>query len=500
MSLSKLCDFYTAIEEKDNLVIIPSGCIAGKNSDNTDEELRLLTKIRQSPDDTNPRDSSVSITLPYDKNIYNGNFSENEFSHSPKERAEMIYEAITTKNGDETYKYNNLYFTGGSNTEDVIFELDKLCKERGPLPQRKDDLRTYGFSDATQLHHYLGQRGISTPVYYSKGIPSLVVELESESKTSVSTQFELFAVNERASEVGNISGYMQPGNQAQVEDRMSHQTALFDDEDKYNFMVVEFGSKEAAEAFLSTSEKFESKLSLLLSKDTNQEAVALLKEKSDFPIFTGMPVGHGDETRKGKGIALFSSAKLTKTDKGYSLITTDKADDKVKELNIQKRRSTIKTNGGNETMAILSFINGSAGAVFDNLDNIQSNSSMLSIKIPSSETDNVIQTMEMSIKKLYEKGVINPETIKDINFICEKFTTDEAAIEKRLTDLKERYLPKIESIRLNEKDIVSTKNNEANKLMALRGISPSTKAPYKPKEITINPNTLRLYQDKKQNS
>ena len=214
MSLSKLCDFYTATKEEDNLVIIPSGCIAGKNSDNIDEELRLLTKIRQSRDDTNPRDSFVSITLPYDKNIYNGNFSENEFSHSPKERAEMIYEAITTKNEDGTYKYNNLYFTGGSNTEDVIFELDKLCKEKGPLPQRKDDLRTYGFSDATQLHHYLGQRGISTPIYYSKGIPSLIVDLEA--KTSVNTEFELFAVNEHASKVENISGYMQPGNQAQV--------------------------------------------------------------------------------------------------------------------------------------------------------------------------------------------------------------------------------------------------------------------------------------------
>ncbi len=499
MSLSKLCDFYTAIKEEDNLVIIPSGCIAGKNSDNIDEELRRLSKIRQSRDDTNPRDSFVSITLPYDKNIYNGNFSENEFSHSPKERAEMIYEAITTKNEDGSYKYNNLYFTGGSNTEDVIFELDKLCKEKGHLPQRKDDLRTYGFSDATQLHHYLGQRGISTPIYYSKGIPSLIVDLEA--KTSVNTEFELFAVNEHASKIENISGYMQPGNQAQVEDRMSHQTALFDDEAKHNFMVVEFGSVEAVNAFLLTSEKFKDKqVSLLLSKDTNQEAIALLKEKSDFPIFTGMPVGHGDETRRGKGIALFSSAKLTKTDKGYSLITTDKADDKVKELNIQKRRSTIKTNGGNETMAILSFINGSAGAVFDNLDNIQSNSSMLSIKIPSSETDNVIQTMEMSIKKLYEKGVINPETIKDINFICENCNTEDKEIKKRLTDFKERYLPKIESIRLNEKDIISTKNNEANKLMALRGISPSTKAPYKPKEITINPNTLRLYQDKKQNS
>ena len=44
------------------------------------------------------------------------------------------------------------------------------------------------------------------------------------------------------------------------------------------------------------------------------------------------------------------------------------------------------------------------------------------------------------------------------------------------------------------------KNNEANKLMALRGLSSPAKAPYKAQQFTVNPQTLRLYQDKKQNS
>lgn len=44
------------------------------------------------------------------------------------------------------------------------------------------------------------------------------------------------------------------------------------------------------------------------------------------------------------------------------------------------------------------------------------------------------------------------------------------------------------------------KNNEANKLKALRGLSSPAKAPYKAQQFTVNPQTLRLYQDKKQNS
>ncbi len=40
------------------------------------------------------------------------------------------------------------------------------------------------------------------------------------------------------------------------------------------------------------------------------------------------------------------------------------------------------------------------------------------------------------------------------------------------------------------------KNNEANRVMALRGLSSSAKAPYKPQTISINPQTLRLHQEK----
>ena len=46
-------------------------------------------------------------------------------------------------------------------------------------------------------------------------------------------------------------------------------------------------------------------------------------------------------------------------------------------------------------------------------------------------------------------------------------------------------------------DVSISDNSPSKRLRELRGISSVPKAPYKPKEITINPNTLRLYQIKK---
>ena len=77
--ISKLNDFHKASDEIDNLVIIPSGYVMGKppaeHFNETEQLNRLKTKY-------------ISITLPYDNNIYNGNFSNvswrEEISHSPK--------------------------------------------------------------------------------------------------------------------------------------------------------------------------------------------------------------------------------------------------------------------------------------------------------------------------------------------------------------------------------------------------------------------------------
>ncbi len=484
--ISKLNDFHKASDEIDNLVIIPSGYVMGKppaeHFNETEQLNRLKTKY-------------ISITLPYDNNIYNGNFSNvswrEEISHSPKGRAEMIYEAISAKNDDGSYKYNNIYFTGGSNTEDVIFELEKICQKRGELPKRKDNLKTYGFSDATQLHHYLGQRGISSPVYYSKNIYALIDDLKE--KNSNTTNLNIEPLNDTAKKINEINGYLQPGNQSQVENRQSHQTRFF--QDGSNFLVCEFGNKDAVEAFLQTCKHFEDEnIVLLLSRDTNKEAIDYLAQNSKFPIFTGMPVGHGSCQKDGAAINLFSSANIQKTDKGYNLNFSDKSSDKVFNLSKNQTRIPISPKGGNEDVAILKKINGSAGAVFANFQDIKIGLSSLTIKIPQ-DTQNLIQVMEMSVKTLIEQGVIKTETLESLSFqssaVDEK---NQAIIKKRINDLKKRYLPQLKEIKLNGNSI---SNDMSISIANLRGLSTSQKAPYKPHKININLQTLRLYKDKK---
>ena len=447
MLISKLNDYFKGENGKNNLVIIPSGCVVPKPPEdefNKDDQMERLTK------------GKISVTLPYDDNIFDGKFSNtlwnSELSHSPKKRAEMIYEAITAKNEDGNYKYNNIYLTGGCNTEDVIWELDKLCRERGPLPERKDNLKTFGFSDATQLHHYLGQRGISTPVYYSKNVYSLIADLSQTEENQ--SKFNLEPLNNVARAMDRIEGFTQPGNQSQVEDKMTHQTKFFDD--GYNFIVVEFKTENFVKDFLETCKKFkDQKIALLVSKDSNKKAITYLLNHSNFPVFGGMPVGHGNCLENGEPIPLFTHAVLEKSENGYCLSVDSKASDKVRDLMKQPPRPTIKTRGGKETTAVLSYLNGSAGAVFDNLENLQIGGEEISIKIPKPEkkTDDIVQTMEMSVKKLQDKGVIIPEKIKHIKFVSDGFIPDpktKKEIRVRLRDLKKRYLQNLEKLILNE--------------------------------------------------
>ena len=465
MPISKLNTYYKVKDEKNNLVIIPSGCVVPKppkEDFNEEKEFKKLKELAQ---------EKVSVILPYDNNIFNGNFSNpswnTELSHPPRKRAEMIYEAITAQNDDGSYKYNNIYLTGGCNTEDVIFELDKLCKERGPLPVRKDTLKTFGFSDATQLHHYLGQRGISTPVYYSKGVKTLVASLSQEK--DIQHQFDLTPLNDMATGMDHIAGYTQPGNQPQVEDKTTHQTKFFDD--GYNFLVVEFRSEDLAKDFLETCKKFkDQKIALLVSKDSNKEAMTYLLNYSNFPVFGGMPVGHEGCLQNGEPIPLFANAILEKTDNGYRLNVDNTASDKVKDLSQKPHRPSIKAKGGNENKAILSYLNGSAGAVFDNLDDLQKGGKNLSIIMPKPEKDgDIVQMMEMAVKKLQDKGVIVPEEIEQINFLSDGFTLNpeiKKEIEVRLGDLKERYLPDLKNITLNENDMQFQKQKGLKDLLA----------------------------------
>ena len=77
MSPSKLSTYYKAEDERNNLVIIPSGCVVPKppkEEFNEQEQLDRLVFI----DKKKLIKRKVSVILPYDKNIFNGD----KFNHT----------------------------------------------------------------------------------------------------------------------------------------------------------------------------------------------------------------------------------------------------------------------------------------------------------------------------------------------------------------------------------------------------------------------------------
>ncbi|MCL2673235.1 MAG: hypothetical protein FWF01_02470, partial [Alphaproteobacteria bacterium] len=97
------------------------------------------------------------------------------YSHSPQERAAMLYEAITAQHQDGKYKYGAIFLPGGSGADETLRELEEIVWDKGPLPERGDGLKIFGFSDPTRPLRYLGQRGIAQTYIYS-GFPGGLME------------------------------------------------------------------------------------------------------------------------------------------------------------------------------------------------------------------------------------------------------------------------------------------------------------------------------------
>ncbi|GHU00691.1 hypothetical protein FACS1894186_1810 [Alphaproteobacteria bacterium] len=103
------------------------------------------------------------------------------FSHTVEARAQMLYETITARDEKDPgkYKYQAAYLSGGSNADDVIIALEKLMRDDPqkypPLPDRArgdDRLHMAGFSDASQIVRYLGQKGVAqTYIWANNGGP-----------------------------------------------------------------------------------------------------------------------------------------------------------------------------------------------------------------------------------------------------------------------------------------------------------------------------------------
>ncbi len=418
---------------KQNLLIIPTGVACG-TGDKTEED--LLEGFTKKRDFVTP-ETNLSVFIPGDGNIYHDGFAtiaKRAITHSFRQKAEMLYEGICTKNADGSFKFDNIYLTGGFDTGEVIKELEKIIQERGQLPQRKDNLRTFGFSDASQLHHYLGQRGISSPVYYSADAHVLAWDLAEEKRIKPMDQeitpIPLEAVSESAKKMDELRGYTQPGSTVSVEKSQTHQTALFDDN---NLLIVEFGKadeagREEIKRFVDTVSKFDKPISLVLSKDSSKDAIKVLQkllagnEKlKGIPVFWGAPVGHGSclTGSVARPIPLFAETVIKKGQDGkYQMEIQGRSSEHVKDLSLSERRINeeppVETKEPITREVEVAGEAGSTGVIMPNLDHIEKGASDYNVHLPKNEYP--IQLITGSVDTLLSRGIIDKEKLKELTF------------------------------------------------------------------------------------
>lgn len=412
-----------------NLLIVPTGVACGTGGHREEQLLDAFTKKR---DLTTP-ETNLSVFIPEDGNIYHDGFAtiaECAITHSPSKRAEMLYEGICAKEGNSVnspFKFNHIYITGGFDTGEVIAELEKLIREKGGLPKRKDNLKVFGFSDASQLHHYLGQRGIATPMYYCADAHCCAWDLAEGKQIE---PFQLTAVNDKAKEVEVLTGYTQPGSQVSVESQKTHQTALFNDN---NLLIPEFRRTdeegiEEIKSFVETISKFDKPITLVLSKDSSEAAVKALKEflknnekLKNIPIFLGAPVGHGlcMLGKNVRAIPLFAEATIKKRKDGhYEMMVTEKASDRIQELSLsdesRRKEAPIETKEPTTRDIYITGEAGSAGVIISNLDYIEKNAINYRVHLPKDRYP--VQMIKGTICKLIAKGIINKEKLESLVF------------------------------------------------------------------------------------
>ncbi len=383
---------------------------------------------------------------------------------SADKRAEFLYEAITATDNNENYLYHNILLSGGSGTEDTIYYLEKyLRKNNLILPNRAKDLNIFGFSDASQLFHYLGQRGIATPIYYSAlnnldNLKQGVIEtLEKQAKMG-NFFVDLKVVHNPMNEK-NFIGHTQPGSITSVENRPTHQLRAFKED--YNMLIVELNRETQIKRLSETIKKIQKsgkKMCLVLSKDTKSDLRPLIKnEFSDIPVFWGAPVGHESCLNKGEGkpIPLFASCEISTQDDGTARMKIEPFSDleKVKDLlqNNPTRKPEIIEDTQHSTTEIIYKGTDKAGrAILSDMTKIKQNAEEYTIDIKpidkgKADSDVAWQEMDMIIKELSEQRIINPDNLRKLNF--KDKDTYNVKMLKNLNLLRETcdtYLPNIE--------------------------------------------------------
>ncbi|MBR4927159.1 MAG: hypothetical protein IKY98_02410 [Alphaproteobacteria bacterium] len=288
------------------LVAIPTSCCFDKP-----KEIVFSDDIEKNYLKTLAEQEGISLILPYDDNIFCRRWRTEEnmssYTHSPDERAMMLIEAICAKTFCGKYKYQAVCLSGGVGSIQVLEFVERYIRLNGPLPQRYNTLKVYGFDDALILLNYLGKMGVCTPVCYSRGLKGLIIDI----RHTPLCFCVLKPCNASAQNIQTLSGHLITD---MVWDSLVNKINLPDFIKKRSsfFVLSELDNQKQFDRclFLAQSDK---EVVFVISKDTPQKICQqfVLMIPPSVPVFCGAPFGHGDCLNKGQPITLFSKADLS---------------------------------------------------------------------------------------------------------------------------------------------------------------------------------------------
>lgn len=287
------------------LVVIPTSCCFSKPDEcvfsDTVEKNYLTALAKQ---------EGISLIFPYDDNIFCGRWpceKECLYTHAPDERAMMLIETICAKTVYGHYKYQTVCLSDGIGGVDVLDCIKRYVRLNGPLPQRHNTLRIYGFDDALILLDYLGKEGICTSVCYSRGLKGLIVDI----RHTPLCFCVLKPCNASAQNIQTVSGHLITDR---IWDNISNKMDIpvFMQKSLSFFVLSELDNPEQLNRCLFLAQTGED-IVFIISKDTPQKRwqqfISMIP--SSVPVFCGAPFGHGDCLNKGQPITLFSKADLS---------------------------------------------------------------------------------------------------------------------------------------------------------------------------------------------
>ena len=397
--------------------------------------------------------------------------AEEKKMYSPKERAEFLYTAITAKRMGR-YLCSNITLSGGNGAEDTIRALETLTREWGKWPaDRANNLNFLGFSDASQLFHYFGQRGIGTPFYFSgmlsrdsqgelsidpKKLQQALMEISEKQKRNEPFEMVWGVVN-NPKNVQKMAGFTQPGSVAAVEHRLTHQLQPFSGAE--NFVIVEPNNEVQIRRLKETLERMKgADISLVLSQDVSDDMVKRVKETfPDRIILSGAAVGHKSAIENGKPIPLFAETHIEIQGEKAVVKINPRISERAKELQHQPKRECpeiVTSKYARPAFQVLD-LDGEGRAIVPEMSLIQKGAKKYDIRIEKAGPDFTWQRMVLGVQELLEHRIIDPQRLERLDFTgdCAAERLDKDYTVQAMTDLAGWPLPKLKTVTYNGQEI-----------------------------------------------